>query len=66
MEGLSWRRITCPQCGHRYPLSIDLSVPQQDYVESCTACCAEFIVHLRQQLDGTLAIELDSDDEQIY
>ncbi len=50
MEGLSWRRVTCPQCGHHYALTIDLSVAEQDYYESCPACCAEFVVHLRQQL----------------
>lgn len=66
MEGLSWRRVTCPQCGHHYALTIDLSVAEQDYYESCPACCAEFVVHLRQQPDGALAIELDGDDEQIY
>lgn len=66
MDGLKWRQVTCPHCGHHYPITLDLSAEQQDYYESCPACCAEFIVHQRLELDEKVSVEIDGDDEQIY
>lgn len=30
----------CPSCGEPIELVVDVSVPQQDYVEDCFVCCA--------------------------
>ncbi len=32
-------RVTCPHCWEEITLTLDLSVPAQDYVEDCPVCC---------------------------
>lgn len=31
--------VTCPHCWEGISLTLDLSVPQQDYIEDCPVCC---------------------------
>ncbi|MEM7002800.1 MAG: CPXCG motif-containing cysteine-rich protein [Pseudomonadota bacterium] len=31
--------VTCPYCGERFEVVLDLSVEQQDYIEDCYVCC---------------------------
>jgi hypothetical protein len=31
--------ITCPYCGEPLEITLDLSVPEQDYIEDCQVCC---------------------------
>lgn len=31
--------ITCPHCWERQTIVLDLSVPEQDYIEDCQVCC---------------------------
>ena len=37
MTELHW--ISCPYCGERFEISIDLSVEEQSYIEDCYVCC---------------------------
>jgi hypothetical protein len=30
---------TCPHCWERIELTLDLSVPEQTYIEDCPVCC---------------------------
>ena len=30
---------TCPHCWETIELSLDLSVPEQSYIEDCPVCC---------------------------
>jgi transcription elongation factor Elf1 len=32
--------FSCPHCGERISMLLDLSVPEQQYVEDCEVCCA--------------------------
>ncbi|MDP6437335.1 MAG: CPXCG motif-containing cysteine-rich protein [Gammaproteobacteria bacterium] len=32
-------RITCPFCWESLDVLLDLSVPEQDYIEDCQVCC---------------------------
>lgn len=40
-DGLSTRikHCSCPHCGERVSLVLDLSVPYQRYIEDCEVCC---------------------------
>ena len=29
----------CPHCGERISMLLDLSVPEQSYIEDCEVCC---------------------------
>jgi hypothetical protein len=35
---------TCPHCGETITLTLDLSVPEQSYVEDCAVCCRPMVV----------------------
>ncbi len=34
---LKW--ISCPYCGEKFEILIDVSVPDQNYIEDCFVCC---------------------------
>ena len=48
MTELQW--ISCPYCGERFEISIDLSVEEQSYIEDCYVCCRpiSFIVEVNE------------------
>ena len=31
--------ITCPYCWESQTIMLDLSLPEQDYIEDCQVCC---------------------------
>ena len=35
---------TCPHCWETITLTVDLSVPEQSYVEDCPVCCKPMLV----------------------
>lgn len=39
--------ITCPHCWERVEIELDLSVPEQHYVEDCFVCCRPIKIHYR-------------------
>jgi hypothetical protein len=47
--------VTCPYCGEHIELIVDLSVPQQEYVEDCSVCCRPIVV----------AAEIDDDQARV-
>jgi len=32
-------QISCPFCGETLSILLDLSIPEQDYIEDCQVCC---------------------------
>ena len=38
------RTITCPHCGEAIEVVVDLSVPEQSYVEDCSVCCRPILL----------------------
>lgn len=47
------REITCPHCGERIEIVLDLSIPEQQYVEDCFVCCRPIVISYRAR-DGLL------------
>jgi hypothetical protein len=45
--------VTCPHCWETITLFVDLSVPEQSYVEDCSVCCRPLNVQVRCD-DGEL------------
>lgn len=45
---------TCPHCGETINLTLDLSVPEQSYIEDCPVCCKPMAVSYSAP-DGELA-----------
>jgi hypothetical protein len=44
----------CPRCGEPINLTLDLSVPEQSYIEDCSVCCQPMLVSYRS-VDGELS-----------
>lgn len=55
--------VACPYCGESIGLLIDLSVPQQNYVEDCQVCCRPIIVNVAVDANGSLEIRATSENE---
>ncbi len=44
MHLLHGHDLTCPHCWQTIQLTLDLSVPEQTYVEDCPVCCRPLYV----------------------
>src|SRR5713226_4784561 len=44
MNLLQDQDATCPHCWETITLTLDLSVPEQSYVEDCPVCCKPMLV----------------------
>jgi Cysteine-rich CPXCG len=45
---------SCPHCGETINLTLDLSIPEQSYIEDCPVCCRPMMVSYASS-DGELA-----------
>jgi hypothetical protein len=48
------QNATCPHCWESITLTLDLSVPEQSYVEDCPVCCKPMLVSYTAS-DGEVA-----------
>jgi len=46
-------QISCPFCGEPLTILLDLSLPEQDYIEDCQVCCRPMRIRYGQA-DGML------------
>ena len=53
MNLLQGHEVTCPHCWETITVTLDLSVPEQSYVEDCPVCCAPMLVSY-SAVDGEL------------
>jgi Cysteine-rich CPXCG len=54
--------VACPHCGETISLTLDLSVPEQSYIEDCPVCCKPMIVSF-SSVDGEVAdISVEASD----
>jgi hypothetical protein len=44
MNSLQGQDATCPYCWESINLTLDLSVPEQSYIEDCPVCCKPMLV----------------------
>jgi hypothetical protein len=44
MNLLQGQDATCPHCWETINLTLDLSLPEQSYVEDCPVCCKPMVV----------------------
>lgn len=44
MNLLQGQDAACPHCGESINLTLDLSVPEQSYIEDCSVCCRPMMV----------------------
>jgi hypothetical protein len=58
MHGVESVWAQCPFCGEPIELLVDLSAPDQRYIEDCEVCCRPIRVHARTDRDGLPAVEV--------
>jgi hypothetical protein len=62
MSLLQGENVACPHCGESVNLTLDLSVPEQSYIEDCPVCCKPMIVSF-SAVDGEVAeISVEASD----
>ena len=54
MNLLQGQDATCPHCWETINLTLDLSIPEQSYVEDCPVCCKPMMVSYTTA-DGEIA-----------
>lgn len=47
MFGLLEQRIHCPYCGEPITILVDLSEPEQEYIEDCQVCCRPIVFKIK-------------------
>ena len=52
------RSITCPHCGEGIEIVVDLSEPEQTYIEDCSVCCRP--IEIRVSASEGEIIELET------
>lgn len=55
--------ITCPYCWEVISLTLDLSVPEQDYIEDCSVCCHPIRVMASAADGGLLSLQAGRTDD---
>jgi len=62
MNLLQGHDAECPHCGETIGLTLDLSVPDQAYIEDCPVCCKPMMVTYSSS-DGDLTeLRVDPSD----
>jgi hypothetical protein len=58
-----YRSITCPSCWQDIDVALDLSVPEQQYVEDCSVCCRPIVIHCRAENGALLSVSAAAENE---
>ena len=51
--------ITCPFCWEVQTILLDLSLPEQEYIEDCQVCCQPILVRYSSEAGELLSLEAE-------
>jgi hypothetical protein len=54
-------QITCPFCGESLTILLDLSLPEQDYIEDCQVCCRPIRIAYSSEAGVLTSLEAQQD-----
>ena len=63
MSALDSVLIQCPYCWETLDISVDPSVPEQEYVEDCQVCCRPIHFHLTEEFDGSVSLSISHEND---
>jgi len=63
MSALDSVLIQCPYCWETLEVSVDPSVPEQEYVEDCQVCCQPILLKVQMDEDMTPHVEACAENE---
>ncbi len=58
---LTERTVTCPCCGEDIEIVLDLSLPEQNYVEDCSVCCRPILLRYSSLAGKLLEFEAQAE-----
>ena len=53
---------TCPHCWETISLTLDLSIPDQSYIEDCPVCCKPMLVSYSAEDGELVEVRVDATD----
>lgn len=63
MSALDSVLIQCPYCWETLEISVDPSVPDQEYVEDCQVCCQPIVIHVVLDENLTPSVDVRAENE---
>jgi hypothetical protein len=54
-------QITCPFCWEPLTILVDLSIPEQDYIEDCQVCCQPIRIRYSSHNGELAGLEVTQD-----
>jgi hypothetical protein len=54
-------QITCPFCWESLDVLLDLSIPEQDYIEDCQVCCRSIRIAYTSEDRVLISIEVQQE-----
>lgn len=63
MSALDYVSIQCPYCWETLELSVDPSVPDQEYVEDCQVCCQPILLTVHYDELQVPSVEARAENE---
>ena len=63
MPELTEKTIRCPYCDEAISVLVDVSVPEQRYVEDCEVCCRPIVMDVSVDADGAVAVVARAESE---
>ena len=54
-------QITCPFCWENLTILLDLSIPEQDYIEDCQVCCRPIRIAYSSDDGVLMSIDVQQD-----
>ena len=63
MNVLQEKSVSCPYCGERLYVLLDLSVPQQNYIEDSQVCCRPIVFDVTASGDGETIVNVSHEEE---
>lgn len=55
--------MTCPYCGESIDILLDLSVPDQEYIEDCQVCCQPIVFDVSLDGDDAVSVLVRSEND---
>ena len=55
------KSIQCPYCGQRFELTVDTSIPSQQFTTDCEVCCRPFVVTAECEPGEILSLDVRAD-----
>ena len=63
MSALESVLIQCPYCWETLDVSVDPTVPEQEYVEDCQVCCQPIVLTVQLEEGRVVSVDARSENE---